>query len=82
VGRDEGCGLREFDALAALVNWVEQGQAPHRIIASARAAGNAGGVSTEVPSDLCSEPHAAAVPASRVARYLGGDKDQAASFAR
>ena len=30
----EGPGLTEFDALTALENWVEKGQAPEKLIAS------------------------------------------------
>ena len=39
----------QFDAISLLVKWVEQGQAPDQIIASARGAGNAGGQNDDLP---------------------------------
>lgn len=77
-----GPSTDQFDMLSALVDWVEQGQAPDAVIASARGAGNAGGVNTEVPATwspsrtrpLCAYP--------KVARYKGsGDIESASSFA-
>jgi feruloyl esterase len=71
----------QFDALTPLVNWVEKGVAPEQIIASARGAGNAGGVNADVPASwapnrtrpLCAYP--------KVARYGGtGSIDDAANF--
>jgi feruloyl esterase len=63
------------------VKWVEQGQAPQAVTASARGAGNAGGVNNDVPADwapnrtrpLCAYP--------TVATYQGsGPIESAASF--
>lgn len=63
-----GPGLTEFDAFAALVDWVENGQAPETITAS----GGGGGEGATRP--LCPYPS--------VATYDGsGDPDQADSFA-
>lgn len=71
----------QFDMVDALVDWVEQGVAPDRVIATARGAGNAGGVNDDVPADwapnrtrpLCSYP--------QIAVYNGsGDIDDAANF--
>jgi len=76
-----GPATDQFDLLAPLVKWVEQGQAPEAVVASARGAGNAGGVNTEVPADwsatrtrpLCAYP--------QVARYKGrGSLESAANF--
>ncbi len=76
-----GPATDQFDMLAPLVQWVEQGQAPEAVVASARGAGNAGGVNAEVPADwsatrtrpLCAHP--------QVARYKGrGSLESAASF--
>ena len=39
-----GPATDQFDGLAAIVDWVEKGQAPDRILATARGAGNPGGV--------------------------------------
>jgi feruloyl esterase len=76
-----GPATDQFDALTPLVNWVEKGQAPDSVPASARGAGNAGGVNADVPSTwsaartrpLCAYP--------KVAKYKGsGDVEQAANF--
>jgi feruloyl esterase len=76
-----GPATDQFDALTPLVNWVEKGQAPDSMQASARGAGNAGGVNADVPSTwsaartrpLCAYP--------KVAKYKGsGDVEQAANF--
>ena len=67
--------------LSALVNWVEKGQAPESVTASARGAGNAGGANADLPATwsatrtrpLCAYP--------KVARYKGtGDIESAANF--
>jgi feruloyl esterase len=77
-----GPAADQFDLLAPLVRWVEQGEAPRSVIAQARGAGNAGGVNAEVPAawspsrtrPLCAYP--------AVATYLGsGPLEDAASFA-
>lgn len=63
-----GSGLTEFDAFAALVDWVENGRAPETITAS----GGGGGDSATRP--LCPYP--------AVATYDGsGDPNEAESFA-
>ncbi|MBT2327031.1 tannase/feruloyl esterase family alpha/beta hydrolase [Variovorax paradoxus] len=76
-----GPAADQFDLVTALVNWVEKGQAPDGLIASARGVGNPGGVNAELPADwsaqrtrpLCSYP--------KIARYKGtGDIESAASF--
>ena len=76
-----GPATDQFDMLSALVAWVEGGTAPTAIVASARGAGNAGGVNAELPAawsatrtrPLCAYP--------KVARYDGtGDLESAASF--
>jgi hypothetical protein len=76
-----GPSTDQFDMLGALVAWVEQGQAPDRVVARARGAGNPGGVNPEVPAawspnrtrPLCRYP--------QVARYNGnGSIEDAANF--
>ncbi len=71
----------QFDLLAPLVKWVEQGTAPDSVVASVRGAGNPGGVNAELPAGwsptrtrpLCAWP--------AVARYNGsGDPERASSF--
>lgn len=76
-----GPATDQFDMLTPLVNWVEKGQAPDSVTASARGAGNAGGVNSDVPATwsatrtrpLCAYP--------KVARYKGsGSIESADSF--
>ena len=60
-----GPGTDQFDALTALDNWVERGEAPERIIASK--------ASSPIRRPLCAYP--------QVARYNGsGDTNDAANF--
>jgi tannase/feruloyl esterase len=68
--------------LSKLVAWVEQGQAPDSVIASARGPGNAGGVNAEVPAGWAANRTRPLCPYPQVARYKGsGSLDDAASFA-
>ena len=77
-----GIATDQFDALHGLVRWVEYGEKPERIIASARGVGNMSGqINTELPSDwapnrtrpLCAYP--------LIARYSGqGDSEKAENF--
>jgi len=56
----------DFDGLAAIVDWVEQGRAPERIVARGSQA------LPGIERPLCPHP--------RIARYRGGDPAMAASF--
>jgi len=76
-----GPATDQFDALASLVDWVERGVAPDRIVAGARGAGNAGGVNPDVPSTWSASRTRPLCPYPLVARYKGGDSEQANSFA-
>jgi pimeloyl-ACP methyl ester carboxylesterase len=77
-----GPATEQFDMLSALVNWVEQGQAPERVIATARGAGNAGGVNVDVPAAWSPNRSRPLCPYPQVARYNGvGSLEDAASFA-
>ncbi len=76
-----GPATDQVDLVSPLVAWVEQGVAPERLIATARGAGNAGGVNAELPAGwspgrtrpLCASP--------KVARYVGsGSLEDAANF--
>lgn len=76
-----GLATDQFDMLSSLVKWVEKGEAPDAVVASARGAGNAGGVNAELPSSwsatrtrpLCAYP--------QVAKYKGsGSIEDAANF--
>jgi feruloyl esterase len=76
-----GPATDQFDALMALVDWVEQGRAPERIVATARGPGNPGGANPDVPSTWPSQRSRPLCPYPLVARYRSGDPEQAASFA-
>jgi feruloyl esterase len=76
-----GLATDQFDMLSALVKWVEQGQAPDSVIATARGAGNAGGVNAEVPSNWSPTRTRPLCPYPKVATYKGsGSLDDAANF--
>ncbi len=76
-----GSSTDQFDALSALVAWVEQGQTPDAIIATARGPGNAGGANSEVPADWAPSRTRPLCPYPKVARYNGsGSLEEAASF--
>ena len=77
-----GIATDQFDALTALVNWVEYGQAPDRIVASARGVGNASGViNTELPADWSANRTRPLCPYPLIARYKGqGDSEAAENF--
>jgi feruloyl esterase len=64
-----GVGVDRFDALSALIDWVEGGKAPDRLIGS-----HVEGARVVRTRPLCPYP--------QVARYTGtGSIDEAASFA-
>jgi feruloyl esterase len=75
-----GPATDQFDALSALVRWVEQGQAPQVLNASARGAGNPGGVNPEVPAGWSAQRKRPLCPWPQVARHTGGDLESAQSF--
>ncbi|MEJ8295834.1 tannase/feruloyl esterase family alpha/beta hydrolase [Delftia tsuruhatensis] len=76
-----GPATDQFDMLSSLVAWVEKGQAPDRVIASARGAGNAGGVNTDLPATWSPTRTRPLCPHPLAARYNGsGDMESAASF--
>jgi len=75
-----GPATDQFDMLSALVDWVENRDAPARMIATARGAGNVGGVNLEVPGDWAANRTRPLCPYPRIARYRGGDPERAESF--
>jgi hypothetical protein len=76
-----GPATDQFDMLTPLVNWVEKGQAPDSVVASARGAGNAGGANADVPSSWAANRTRPLCPYPKVARYSGsGSLETAASF--
>src|SRR5690606_21074891 len=76
-----GPATDQFDALTALVDWVEQGEAPEQLVASARKAGNPGGANPDVPAAWSADRTRPLCPYPLVARYNGsGSLESAASF--
>jgi hypothetical protein len=70
-----GPSTDQFDMLTALVGWVERGQAPDRVIAYARGAGNAVGVNPEVPPGWSPNRSRPLCPYPKVARLKAGATD-------
>ncbi len=76
-----GPATDQADFITPLVAWVEQGKAPRSVIASARGAGNAGGVNTDLPAAWAANRTRPLCPYPSVAFYKGrGDVESAASF--
>jgi feruloyl esterase len=71
-----GPSTDQFDMLDPLVAWVEQGQAPASVVATAR-----GGANADVPTGWAANRTRPLCPYPLAARYNGsGDIDLAASF--
>ena len=75
-----GPATDQFDGLGALIDWVERGIAPERILATARGAGNAGGANPELPAGWSPNRTRPLCPYPLVARYQSGDLESAVSF--
>jgi len=73
-----GPSTDQFDMLTALVNWVEKGQAPDSIVASARGPGNAAGANVDVPSTWSAARTRPLCPYPLVARYKGSGSIESA----
>jgi hypothetical protein len=76
-----GPATDRFDMLTPLVDWVEKGVAPERVVASARGTGNAGGANADVPTTWAPNRTRPLCPYPKFARYIGtGSLDSADSF--
>jgi hypothetical protein len=76
-----GPAVDQADFITPLVNWVEQGVAPQALVASARGAGNAGGVNPDVPVTWAPDRTRPLCPYPTIAQYAGqGDIERATSF--
>lgn len=76
-----GPATDQFDLLTPLVNWVEKGQAPTDIVASARGAGNPGGANADLPTSWAADRTRPLCAYPKVARYKGtGSVELASSF--
>ncbi|MBQ0958510.1 tannase/feruloyl esterase family alpha/beta hydrolase [Ideonella sp. 4Y11] len=69
-----GPATDQFDALGALVDWVEQGRAPQALVARVNPANK------ELPADWAKDRSRPLCPHPQVARYSGGPADSASSF--
>lgn len=69
-----GPATDQFDALGALVDWVEQGKAPGAIVARVNADNK------ELPAGWSKTRTRPLCPWPQVARYAGGDLESAGSF--
>ena len=76
-----GPATDQFDLLGPLVKWVEQGVPPQAVTASARGAGNPGGVNAELPADWAANRTRPLCAYPSVAHYIGaGPVESASSF--
>jgi len=76
-----GPATDQFDMLTPLVEWVEQGRPPGAVTAHVRGEGNGAGVNPDVPASWSPTRSRPLCPYPQVARYIGGDIEQASSFA-
>jgi feruloyl esterase len=76
-----GPATDQADFISPLVAWVERGQAPGHIVATARGAGNPGGTNADLPPDWSPTRTRPLCPYPTVARYVGGNAEQASSWA-
>ncbi len=76
-----GPATDQFDMLTPLVDWVEKGQKPGPVIASARGAGNAAGVNADVPANWAANRSRPLCAYPQVAKYKGsGSVEEAGNF--
>ena len=76
-----GVATEQYDALAALIDWVEFGKAPDFILARARGPGSPGGANNAVPAGWAPDRTRPLCPYPKVARYNGtGDSERAENF--
>ena len=76
-----GPATDQFNLVEALVAWVENGKSPESLVASARGAGNVGGVNAELPASWAANRTRPLCAYPKVVRYRGsGDINVADSF--
>jgi feruloyl esterase len=76
----DGPATDQFDLLTPLVRWVEEGEAPNQVIASARGPANPGGPNFDLPPDWSPDRTRPLCAFPRVAVYRGGDVERAESY--
>jgi feruloyl esterase len=69
-----GPATDQIDALGALVDWVEKGQAPDQLVARVNPANK------ELPAAWSAQRSRPLCPHPQLVRYAGGDVESAASF--
>lgn len=67
-----GPATDQFDMLTSLVNWVEKGQEPASVVATARGVGNAIGANPDVPASWSQSRTRPLCPYPQVARLKSG----------
>jgi pimeloyl-ACP methyl ester carboxylesterase len=75
-----GPSTDQFDLLKPLVKWVEEGDAPEEVIASARGLSNPGGPNFDVPPTWSADRTRPLCPYPEVAVYQGGNVEKATNF--
>jgi hypothetical protein len=76
-----GPSTDQADYLTPLVQWVEGGQAPGAVVATARGPGNPAGANAEVPATWAADRTRPLCPYPAVARYTGqGDVERAENW--
>ena len=75
-----GPATDQFDLLTPLVRWVEEGDEPDNLVASARGPANAAGANADLPATWSSSRTRPLCPYPQVAQYRGGDIERAQSF--
>ncbi len=77
-----GPSTDQFDMLTPLVAWVEMGEVPEAVVATARGVGNVGGANADVPPAWAASRTRPLCPYPQVAHYTGsGSAEDAANFA-
>jgi feruloyl esterase len=70
-----GPSTDQFEMLGALVRWVEEGEAPDRVVARARGAGSPGRANPDVPAEWAPDRTRPLCPWPQVARLRPGATD-------
>jgi pimeloyl-ACP methyl ester carboxylesterase len=77
----DGPATDQFDLLTPLVRWVEEGESPKSVVASARGPQNPGGANLDLPANWSTTRTRPLCAFPQIAIYKGGDVENAESFA-
>lgn len=75
-----GPAADQFDLLTPLVRWVEEGDEPEHLVASARGAANPAGPNVDIPATWSPSRTRPLCPYPQIAEYHHGDVEDARSF--